>query len=152
MPHISEMRESKFLKKEDCGAGILVTVSECVQENTAKEGAPQEYKWCLRFHEQEKPMVLNATNMQIIAAICGSENTDDWIGKKVVLYSDPNISFQGKLVGGIRARAPKNPAARPPAAPPANGRMAQIPSRPVQQPVPAPNLETQEFDSYDIPF
>jgi hypothetical protein len=30
-----------------------------------------------------------------------------------VLYTDPNVSFQGKLVGGIRVRAPK-PSTPPP--------------------------------------
>lgn len=107
MPHISELRESKFLKKEDCGRGITVTISGCDQQNIAKEGAPAEMKWVLHFHEQEKPLVLNSTNGQIIAGIVGSEETDDWQGKKVTLYHDPNITFQGKLVGGIRVRAPE---------------------------------------------
>ena len=101
------MKKSNFLTKTDCGPGILVTVSGCKQENVALPGAPEELRWCLFFKEQEKPMVLNTTNAQIIAAVCGSENTDDWNGRKIVLYNDPNISFQGKLVGGIRARAPR---------------------------------------------
>ncbi len=52
-------------------------------------------------------MVLNNTNAQIIAMILKSEETDDWIGKQIVLYDDPNVSFGGKLVGGIRVRAPR---------------------------------------------
>lgn len=127
MPHINEIKKSAFLKKEDCGRGILVTIESCEQTNVAKEGAPEDLKWALRFREVEKPMVLNSTNAQIIAKICGSEETDDWTGHMIVLYADPNISFGGKLVGGIRARAPKlktpapaapRPAAPRPAAPP----------------------------------
>ncbi len=112
MPHISQLKESRFLKKEDCGSGILVTIRECSQQNVAKEGADPELKWCLLFDEYDKPMVLNSTNAQIIAQVCQSEETDAWLGKKIVLYSDPSISFGGKLVGGIRARAPvyKKPA------------------------------------------
>ncbi len=72
-------------------------------------------KWCMAFNEVEKPMVLNSTNGQIIAAITGSEETDNWIGKKIVLYDDPNVSFGGKLVGGIRVRAPRGKAATAPA-------------------------------------
>jgi hypothetical protein len=66
-------------------------------------------------------MVLNSTNAQVIAIVCQSEETEAWVGKKIVLYSDPSISFGGKLVGGIRARAPvykkPNLAATKPAAP-----------------------------------
>lgn len=131
MPNISEMRESKFLKKEDVGTGALATIAGCQQYNVAKEGAPPENKWCLTFHELDKPLVLNSTNTQVCAQVCGSEETDDWIGHRIVLYTDPNVSFQGKLVGGIRVRAPKK-TAPPPAA------------RPVQA--------MSEVDETDIPF
>ncbi len=115
MPKISEMRESKFLKKEDVGAGALGTIESVVQMNVAMEGASQELKWCMTFHEMEKPLVLNSTNIQLTAKICGSEDTDDWTGKRIVLYTDPNVSYAGKLIGGIRVRAPKPSAAAPPA-------------------------------------
>ena len=107
--HISNLKDSKYLKKEDCDPPILVTITECVEENVAKEGQPPEMKWALYFKEIEKPIILNSTNGQIIAGITGSEETDDWVGKKIVLYHDPNVSFGGKLVGGIRARAPRQP-------------------------------------------
>jgi hypothetical protein len=35
-----------------------------------------------------------------------------------VLYVDPNVSYGGKVVGGIRVRAPKKSAAAPPPPPP----------------------------------
>ena len=108
MPTISEMLPSSYLKKEDCDPAILVTISEIKHENLAMEGKPPELKWVMMFVEQEKGIVLNSTNIQLAASICASQDTDDWIGKKIVLYSDPNISFQGKLVGGIRIRAPKS--------------------------------------------
>lgn len=112
------MRESNFLKKEDVGRGVLATIAGCIQKNVAKEGAPPEHKWCLTFQELDKPLVLNATNIQICEAVCGSDDTDHWIGKRIVLYTDPNVSFQGKLVGGIRVRAPKPSAPPPKPAPP----------------------------------
>jgi len=111
MPHINEFKQSKFLKKEDVGSGVQVTISGVSELNVAKEGAEPELKWCLTFHETEKPMVLNSTNAQIIAKSLGSEQTDDWHGKKIVLYNDPNVSFAGKVMGGIRVRAPQIQAA-----------------------------------------
>ena len=113
MPTVNEMLPSSYLKKEDCDPAILVTISEIKQENLAMEGKPPEMKWVMMFVEQEKGLVLNSTNIQLAASICASQNTDDWIGNKIVLYSDPNISFQGKLVGGIRIRAAKNGQTKP---------------------------------------
>ena len=68
-----------------------------------------ELRYCLQFEEVEKPMVLNSTNGQIIAAITGSEESIHWAGHKLVLFDDPTVSFGGKLVGGIRVRAPRIP-------------------------------------------
>lgn len=107
MPKTSDMRESKFLKKEDVGAGSLMTVDSCAQFNVAKEGAPPENKWCLTFSESDKPLVLNSTNIQLCEQMFGSDDTDGWIGKKIVLYTDPSVMYAGKIVGGIRVRAPK---------------------------------------------
>lgn len=117
MPKISEMKESKFLKQTDVGAGMLCTVQGVDQENVAKQGAEPEMKWCLLIHESDKPLVLNSTNIQLCAKVFGSEDTDDWINKKIVLYTDPNVSYGGKIVGGIRVRAPKPSAVKPKPAP-----------------------------------
>ena len=138
--NINQLAESKYLRKEDAGTGILVTIDKITQENVAKEGADPELKWCLHFVETEKPMVLNSTNGKIIASIIKSEETDDWHGHKVVLYHDPNVSFGGKLIGGIRVRAPRNQQPKP-----ANG------------PAPAPvnrikDSLAEPADDTDVPF
>lgn len=117
MPNISVLKTSNFLKKEDCEPPVLLTIADVREENVAKEGAPQEMKWSVHFKEVEKPMVLNSTNGQIIAKIVGSDETEAWAGHKVVVYHDPNVQFGGKLVGGIRCRAPKGTAPKPAAAP-----------------------------------
>jgi hypothetical protein len=114
----SEMRESKFLKQTDIGAGALMTVASCDRHNVAKDGADPEMKWCLTFEESEKPLVLNSINIQLCERIFNDDETDHWIGKKVVLYVDPSVSYQGKVVGGIRVRAPKKSLATKPAPPP----------------------------------
>lgn len=107
MPNINDLRKSRFLTKADVGKGMLVTIRSVEEMNVAKEGAPEELRWCLTFEELEKPLVLNSTNGQLIAAITGSEELNDAIGTQVVLYDDPTIMFAGKLTGGIRVRAPK---------------------------------------------
>jgi hypothetical protein len=120
MPKTSEMRESKFLKQSDVGAGMLMTVSGCEKHNVAQEGVEPELKWCLLFEESDKPLVLNSTNIQLAERIFDSDNTDNWIGKKIVLYVDPNVSYGGKVVGGIRVRASRKHAKPVPPPPPAS--------------------------------
>ena len=107
--NLSDVRQSKFLKKEDVGEGTLLTIAKIDKENVAKEGADPDYRFCLYFTEAEKPLVLNSTNAQIVAKITGQEENIEktWLGVRVVLYDDPNVSFGGKLVGGIRIRAPR---------------------------------------------
>ena len=113
MPKVSEMRESKFLKQSDVGVGVLVTIAGCSQHNVAMQGADPEMKWCLSFQETDKPLVLNSINAQLCEKICGSDDTDHWVGKKIVLYTDPNVAFAGKVVGGIRVRAQRMRAEAP---------------------------------------
>ena len=131
---IGEMKESKYLKKEDVGTGKLVTIASMEQQNVAMEDQPPDMKWVLHFHEYNKGMVINWTNIQLIAKAVGSEETNDWVGKKIVVFEDPNVSFGGKLVGGIRVRAP---------------RQTSVQSTPVmvQTSTPPP-----DYDDTDIPF
>ena len=118
MPKTHEMLESKFLKKEDVGDGVLWTVDGVTKKNVAMQGAEPEFKWCLVLQEADKPLVLNSTNIHLCEQIFGSDDTDTWTGKKLVLYTDPNVSYGGKLVGGIRVRAPKKAKPGKPAPPP----------------------------------
>jgi hypothetical protein len=133
MPHISQLSSSKYLKQEDCGPkGILVTIKGIHKANVAKDDSPPEEKWCLDFREDVKPMILNQTNAEIIAGIIGSEDTDDWVGHKVVLFADASVKFGQKKVGGIRARAPRNPAPQQSQSPPPARRPAP-PPQPVDE-------------------
>jgi len=133
------MLESKFLKQTDVGTGVLVTISGVKQYNVAMQGADPEMKWCLEFREIEKPLVLNVTNLRLLESIFGSDNTDDWLNKQVVLYSDPSVMYAGKVVGGTRVRASKRP--------------QPVVNTPVRQPQPAPQPQMDPVPSNDeIPF
>lgn len=106
---IGEMKESKYVRKEDCEPPIKVTITHLTEDDLAQQGQPPEMKWVLHFKEC-KPLVVNSTNAQLIAMALGSEETDDWMGKEIVLFNDPNVSFGGKLTGGVRARGVKGQA------------------------------------------
>jgi len=130
MPNISQLKKSKFLTQNDCEPPILVTISGWAEKNVAMEGADPDERFVLTFDGVEKPLVLNSTNGQIIAAITGTGEIEDWTGEEIELYREPSISFGGKVVGGIRVRAPQRQAAKP---------------SPAMKPEPRP-------DTDDIPF
>jgi len=113
MPSVNDLKQSRFLAQKDLEKPALVTISSYQEINVAKEGAEEDKRWALSFRELEKPLILNVTNGQIISAIAGSGDFDNWIGKKIVLYVDKNVSFGGQLVGGIRCRAPRNQPQKP---------------------------------------
>ena len=110
------MMESKFLKKEDLDYdnGNLVTITGIGQQNVGLADGEEDLKWCMSFKEFKKPMVLNSTNIQLTTKALGTDETDEWIGKRIVIYVDDNVSFGGKLVGGIRIRKQRGQAAQHP--------------------------------------
>jgi len=153
MPDISQMKSSKFLAQGDCINGPKLLIMNIVtQENVAKQGADEELKWCLHFTNEEKPLVLNQINMQMIAKITGHTNTDDWTGKQIVVYFDPAVAMGGKITGGLRVRAPRiKPAvtaapAPAPVAPPVRPAIAP-PAPPA-----TPTCEASEPDDDSVPF
>ena len=136
MPRTSEMMESKYLKKEDFDEdGTICTIAGFERVNVAKEDERPEMKWIMTFEEFDKGMVLNSTNIQLAEAAMGSDNTDDWIGKRIIVYVDPNVSYQGKLMGGLRLKAHR------------------VPSGPKAAPrQPSHRNVRDDFDDADIPF
>jgi hypothetical protein len=101
MPKVSEMIVSKFLRKEDIDDDLIVTCKNVALEDMPGEAGEQ--RWVLMFRELPKGLVLNATTIRVLAKAYG-DDTESWKGQKVSLYVDPNVSFRGQVVGGLRLR------------------------------------------------
>ena len=104
MPNISEMLQSKYLKKEDFPEAATLTITGVSKVNIAKENEKPQYKYAMQFAEVGKPLLLNSTNIKRTAKACGSEDSDDWTGKKIVVYNDEEVEFGGEIIGGLRVR------------------------------------------------
>jgi hypothetical protein len=121
----SELKQSKYMKKEDCGDdGILVTIKALKQENVAPDNKPPEEKWILFFEGEHKPLVLNGTNTKLIEKALGSDETDDWIGREIVLFNDENVEYMGEVVGGVRCDVTRTKRYH------AKGNTKQVPAKP----------------------
>lgn len=103
---VQDMLESKYMKQSDVDGEVVVTFQALKKVNVARDDEEAEYKWVAKFHEFEKPMVLNPTNIKRAAKALG-DDTDGWIGNSVVLYVDENVEFGGNVVGGLRIKALK---------------------------------------------
>jgi len=113
MPNVEDLSKSNYLKKNDVLKPLLVTI-ESYGEEEFDVNYKKEVKNVLYFKELSKGLVLNITQGLQIRAITNSSPTregtefEQWIGKKIVLYHDPAVVNRGKVVGGIRVRAPKS--------------------------------------------
>jgi len=123
-----ELFPSKYLKGEEIkDKPILVTITDGKLEEMQDGGS---YKPVLYF-KVGKPMVLNKTNGDVIAEAYG-DDSDSWMGKKIILYFDKNVSYAGKRTGGIRVRIPSEARPRSP---------EPEPEEPEEDEVPPPNDE-----------
>lgn len=101
---IGDMIDSKYLRQSDIGdEEHTVTVAGLKKVNVARDDEDPEYRWTIKFEEFPKPMVLNVTNLKRMGKALG-DDTDGWIGGKVILYVDPDIEFGGNVVGGLRIK------------------------------------------------
>lgn len=95
----------KFLKKEDCTEeGDTHVIKFVREEDVSPEGKPESIKWVMYF-EDCKPLILNTTNINRCIQAFKTNESEEWIGQKLIVYADPDVEFGGKIVGGVRLRA-----------------------------------------------
>lgn len=98
------MFPSKYLKAMDVeGDKTLVIASVEMHEFKTREGS-DEIKPLVTFQGQEKGLILNKTNTKLIERALKSDDTDDWVGKPITLYS-AEVEFGGDIVDSIRVRS-----------------------------------------------
>ena len=90
--------------KDDVSSPVIATIDKVVGEMVG-QGAEAEERRVAHFREKNvKPLIINSGNWQVIEAISGQPDDENWGGTVVEIYVDPNVSFGGKRVGGLRVR------------------------------------------------
>lgn len=102
MAKLNDLFPSKWLAAGDIsGHGDPVTIAKLTQDVMPQGG---DVKPVIHFEESWlKPMILNKTNGKKITELLGSDDTDDWLGKKITLYNT-QVEFKGEQVAGIRVK------------------------------------------------
>lgn len=112
--HWKKIVDNDYLNEGDLDAGNIIATIESidVQEITNPTGKT-EVKHVIKFKEKNvKPMVLSAKqNFKNIASATGTPYIEEWSGKKIEIYYDPNVRFGSQKVGGVRVspNTPKKP-------------------------------------------
>lgn len=107
----SEAFPSQYVGKDDLPGPRVVTI-DFVEKQTIKGENGNEDKAVMHFTDFPKPMILNNINWQTCEDAYGDES-DNWHGKRVEMYVDPNVMFGAKRVGGVRLRLPGTSTMRP---------------------------------------
>jgi hypothetical protein len=109
MPKLSEIYGGNYLKADDIkDRGDVNVVIENVSIMDADDG---KKKAVLHFKGKDKTLVLNVTNANMVDELLGSDDTDEWIGRRICLYTT-KVDFQGKRVLAIRVKAARVEAAK----------------------------------------
>ncbi len=130
---------SKYLKAADLPEDGTAIPFKIEKVETEEVGRDKNIKPVIYFAGQEKGLVANKTNCNTIAKALGSRDTEDWIGKSILLYST-EVQFGDEMVESIRVKV--RPA---PLAPPLE------PSRPLSG-RPSPRTGAATPDDDEIPF
>jgi hypothetical protein len=127
MPKLSEIYGGNYMKAEDI-AGREVNV--VIEEVSIMKDKDDKKKAVLHFKGKDKTLPVNVTNANMIEELLGTDDTDDWVGQRICLYTT-KVDFQGKRVLAIRIKEAKGA------------------SKPAPEPEPDP---VEELTDDDIPF
>lgn len=103
----SEMFGSQYMKAAELepGKSYRLTIAGLSQIKFGEDNV----KFLLHFEEAQKGLVLNKTVAKQITENLGSEDSNDWVGKKITLFRT-TAEYKGESVAAIRVK-PEKPSA-----------------------------------------
>ena len=97
---------AKYLKKEDIPSPVNTSILWIKEEEVTAPGKGTETRLVLYLDGLKKGLVLNTANADALLEITGTEDYEHWSDIPVQLYTDSDVTFGKKRVGGIRIRKP----------------------------------------------
>ena len=86
------------------GEEKTVTIESITTSEITGDGGKVSEKPVMKFAEKIKPLIVNTTNFKTLQKLFSSKYIEDWIGKRIILYGDPTVTFGKQLVGGVRIK------------------------------------------------
>lgn len=103
------LKDSQWLSAETIPADrdTILQIEKVVRRKSVKFKNETKHGYgSLKFVGRERELGLNATHLQVLAALFGSD-TSKWYGQWIALYVDPAVSAFGQIVSAVRIRAKK---------------------------------------------
>ena len=109
--------DAEYLGCQDFAEGtdIIATIKSVGHETVTGTNGKKDDKAVIRFKENIKPLILNATNSKTIRDLFKTPYVEEWIGRKIQLYPDLSVKFAKEVTGGVRIRPfiPKDKSEKP---------------------------------------
>jgi hypothetical protein len=85
------------------GQELILTIKSVSNETVTGTDGKKETCSVMRFAENVKPMILNATNSKTITKLLKTPYIEEWSGRKIQIYSTPVKAF-GEVMDALRIR------------------------------------------------
>lgn len=86
------------------GQDLVVTIKSVANETVTGTDGKKETCMVMRFSENVKPMVLNATNSKTITKLLKTPYIEYWAGRKIQIYVQEGVKAFGEVVDALRIR------------------------------------------------
>ena len=96
--------DSQYLKKEDLSDPVDTELLWVKEEKVTAPGKGTKTRLVAHFDGLSKGLVLNSANCEILAEITAIDDPNEWKDVALQLYVDPDVTYGGKKIGGIRIR------------------------------------------------
>ena len=95
-----------YLKKEDLSDPVDTVLLWVKEEKVTVHGKDTTTRLVAYFEGLSKGLVLNTANCETLAEITETDDPNEWKDVALQLYVDPDVTYGGKKIGGIRIRKP----------------------------------------------
>lgn len=86
------------------GHDLIVTIASVANETVTGTDGKKETCMVMRFRENVKPMVLNATNSKTITKLLKTPYIEYWAGRKIQIFVQEGVKAFGETVDALRIR------------------------------------------------
>lgn len=106
--HWKKLTNPNYIGSHDLQPGqeVVITLRSIANEMVKGPDGKEEQCVVAQIDGARKPMILNKTNMKIIAKVLDTPYIEEWSGRKVKIYSAKVKAF-GELVDALRVKNEK---------------------------------------------
>jgi hypothetical protein len=101
---IENLRDTIVPKSDQLNAEQLLGSDLTITVTAVKRGSTDEQPISIHYQDDNGRPYKPCKTMRKVLIFAWGDNGNDWIGRSMSLYNDPDVKFGGVKVGGIRIR------------------------------------------------